>query len=74
MKRTVEDERPIKKLCWPGEYESSLTVDFEGNGIEKIVPYQEFGDSAYVTWFAVYKNGEITQRINAANIDTVVYS
>lgn len=43
------------------------------SGVERIVCYGENGQGAVVPWFAVYKNGEIMARVNAAQIDAVTY-
>jgi len=69
--RIFEDERPIKSILWSGPEEAHYRVGV--GGVEKIEAYQESGDMAYVTWFAVWINGEIANRVNAAYIDTVSY-
>ena len=43
------------------------------NNVEKIYPYHENGQMSYVVWFAIYRDGEISQRVNSAHIDTVMY-
>ena len=42
-------------------------------GVEKIVPYQEVGQMAHVTWFAVYVGGEIRHRVNGTFVDHIRY-
>lgn len=64
-----EDTRPIKSLYWPDD--QNVTVG--KGGVEQIIPYQEMGQMAGVTWFVVYEKGAITYRINAAHIDTILY-
>lgn len=66
MKTMLEDHRPIERIVWTDD--SGFTV---GNqGVEKIEVYCEVND---VPWFAVYRKGAISSRINSAYVDTVAY-
>jgi hypothetical protein len=67
----VDDEREIESIWFPGDTGGSYSV---GRGdIEKIVTYYENGQMAMVPWFAVFRNGKLSQRINAATVMTVNY-
>jgi hypothetical protein len=67
-KRIIEDEREIAYI-WKGE--ASWTVGEWG--ITKIEPYDESGQMACVTWFALWAGDVIKARINAAQIEGVGY-
>ena len=68
-KTILKDERQIKRIIWPnGE---RMTIG--SGGVESITPYGEPGQMAEIIWFAVFRNGRITRRINTAHIDTIVY-
>ncbi len=64
----IEDKREIHAIWFE---------DGDGYSKRKIIPYQEYGDMAMVTWFAVYsldsRSDEIERRVNAAKIACVVY-
>ena len=70
MLKICGDYREIKSIFFPGPGEEHMTV---GKGIDKIVAYQEPGGMGYATWFAVYHNGVIIQRFNAAHVESVAY-
>jgi hypothetical protein len=70
MEIMMNDNRPIKKIWWPDE--SYMEVGH--GGIEKIVAYPEGGDMGYVTWFAVYRDGNLDQRLNSAHIQSIQYA
>ena len=69
MKTIFEDNRPIKSIFWPDE--ANITVGV-GN-VESIVPYYENGQMADVLWLAVYRNGELEQRVNSIFLECVLY-
>jgi hypothetical protein len=71
MKTIINDEREINKIFWPGPEAGWFTVG--ENDIEKIVPYHENGEQAFVVWFAIYKNGVIWQRYNGKFVDGIEY-
>lgn len=66
MKRIVEDARPIKAI----ECATSWLVGCDG--ITKIVPYEEAGHMAPLTWFAIYKGDFLYARVGAS-VDAEVY-
>ena len=43
------------------------------NGVTKIVPYDENGEMATVTWFAVWKGEHLHSRLRAGAMESVVY-
>ena len=69
MEKICKDNSTIKALIFPddsGVYVGKADVD-------KIIAYQETGDMAFVTWFAVSGSGKIISRVNAAHVEMVVY-
>lgn len=60
----MEDGRPISGLRTASRY---VTGD-------EIVPYEERGEMAYVTWFAIYRNFQIVSRVNARHVVEVDYA
>ena len=68
MNKLFDDKRPIEAI-WPGP--DALVVGKDG--VEKIEVYQENGQLAPVAWFAVYKKGVVSHRVNAAHVETVLY-
>lgn len=70
MIRMPEDEREIKAIYGYGEAGCVFIV---GKHCDKIECYNEHGQMEGVPWFAVIKNGVVTHRVNAANIETVSY-
>jgi hypothetical protein len=65
----LEDHRTISRICF-AEGECYTVRRF---GITRIEAYQEPGQSAYVPWFAVYKENEIAYRVNGALVAIVRY-
>ena len=62
----ANEERPISGLYGPnGEWQITVNDDFE-----PIVAYLEDDNSP---WFAVFRKGQINQRINARWVEAVVY-
>ena len=47
--------------------------EIDCGGVTDIVPYMEPGQGAYVPWFAVFEDGQITARVNAAYVSQVTY-
>ena len=52
-------------------YPDNSVVESGCNGIEKITVVMEYGQRAGVPWFAVWRNGKIDQKHNAAHIACV---
>ena len=69
MEKICEDNSTIKTLIFPDD--SGVYVG-QGN-VDEIIAYQETGDMAFVTWFAVSGGGKIISRVNAAHVEMVVY-
>ena len=67
-----DDSREIKKILFDDE--SCLGISENEGGYEKIVPYSENGEMASVVWFAVFKDGKISQRINSKYVFSVIYT
>lgn len=61
------EDQEVEGLFWPDG--SSIKVD--KNGIEKITVIMEYGQMAGVPWFAVWKDGKIVSKHNAAFIESV---
>lgn len=57
----------LKAIYWPDGGEAEVGK----HGVEKIVVVMECGQMAGVPWFAVWRNGEINQKFNAAHTDGV---
>ena len=64
IKKIFEDEREIKGI-YSDEGREGWTV---GKTVTKIIPYQENGEMAPITWLAVYKNENIIVRIAARGV------
>lgn len=60
--RILQDKRPIKGIYWEG-----WSAEVGDRGVTKIVPYEETGEMAMVTWFAIYAGDEIFMRYSAKN-------
>jgi hypothetical protein len=67
--KMINDQRPIKALYYLDD--SSFTVGV--SGIEKIEPYEENGEQAPVTWFEIWRNGAVSERVNAKYVSVVQY-
>lgn len=69
IKKIFEDEREIESIHGEfGHYHiNQQFTHASGNLIEKIIAYKEYGPLGFVPFLAVYLNGEIKFRINAAN-------
>ena len=61
--KTMDDKRSISGL---------LTTTHFISG-ETIIPYEETGEGAYIAWFAIYENGEITRRVNSKYVIEIIY-
>lgn len=66
MNRIIDDDRPIKSIIF--EDDSVFQVDI--GGIDSIVAYEE---NDMVTWFLIYKSGEVTQRVSGRYVAVVSY-
>lgn len=40
----------------------------------QIIPYQETGEMAYVTWFAIYDGDDIVMRVNVSHVAHIEYA
>jgi hypothetical protein len=70
MHRVMEDDRPIDCISLNPEGFFKVGV----LGTEKIEAYGEAGEMAQVPWFAVWKDGVISQRVNGKYVDCVTYA
>ena len=72
--KLIDDPRPIH---WAESASSrcqgELGAAVGGDGVTRIVPYEENGQMAPVTWLAVYKGDEIVARLNAAEMAKIQY-
>jgi hypothetical protein len=69
----LDDKRPIKMI---GGTEDGMPWAWEApRTCERIEVYGEWGTSGVglTPWFAIYKDGEISQRINSAFVESVTY-
>lgn len=73
MKTIIEDKREIETITFPDGDEYTI-VGHKDWSVDKIVPYHENGEMAKHVWFAIYKNGEIKNRVNSSHVDTVCYN
>jgi len=69
VKDMLHDSRTIQAI-WVEEGEGWSI----GKTVDKIEVYKEPGQEAYVPWFAIWKDGEIEMRVNAARLESVVYA
>lgn len=67
--KIVEDNREIESIVLESPYSFSVG---EG-GIESIKPYQENGEMAAITWFAVYAADKIIARVSSRYVVAVYY-
>jgi hypothetical protein len=58
-----EDDREISKI-----FKDWFMITVGENGVTKIIPYHEYGQMAYVTWFAIYKGDFLWTRIDSAGL------
>lgn len=67
--KITKDERTIYSIVL------SDNSTFEiGTNIDEIWAYDEWGEMAYVPWFALIKNGNVRERINGAYVRAVRYA
>ena len=71
MKDTLHDEREIDSIWYPGDRDENYAVG--RHGVEKIEPYGEPGQGARVPWFAIWIDGRVVARVNAAMLREVCY-
>ncbi len=75
MDKIIDDTRAIKRITLEGE-DSFYEV---GSTVGKIVPYEENGEMAAITWFAIYSRENkpypisIIARVNSKFVDSVCY-
>ena len=68
--RSIEDESTIRKLVLPaGIVYTASAIDY----YTSIKVYEENGQMASVTWFALYRGGMLIKRINGAYVIEVEY-
>lgn len=67
------DTRRIKGLFFPSSENFEPRIIVNGNDITKIEVYEEYGPGDFYPWFAVYNGDEITQRVNAVYVESVIY-
>lgn len=65
------DDRPIAILSTPNSV-SRYTVG-DSTGVDKILPYEENGECAPVTWFKIISNGVVVARVNGKYVDEILY-
>jgi len=70
MKKLVEDNREIAVLVFSGDVPA---FEVGKHGVTKIEAYEEFGQGNYVPWFAVWIDGKLHARVNAAAVASVIY-
>lgn len=66
IKTIAEDTREIEAIYWDDESDSQFNVG--RFGVEKIVAYAETGEYSFVPFLAIYKEGEIWQRVSALKV------
>lgn len=67
--KVIEDKRKIRQLGF--DYGEPITVG--KNDVTEIKPYNENGEMAHVTWFAIVKNDEVVEKINGKYVFSVSY-
>lgn len=67
MDGIMSDEKRIKLLVLD---DGTLIENYPDMSI---IPYDENGQMAAVVWFRVEKNGDVTQRINGAYVQQIIY-
>jgi len=67
----LHDTRAIDSIWLPGKEQVNWTVG--QGGVSRIEVYGEPGQRALTPWFAIWIDGEIRVRVNAAAVETVVY-
>jgi hypothetical protein len=65
----IDDKRKIKCLVFEDETE----IKAGGLICDEIIPYQENGEMAPITWFACYRDSILIQRVNSKYIALVTY-
>jgi len=83
IKQIIDDTRNIKRITFPDYNQEGsfyeVGMNLAGKKISKILPYEENGDMAIITYFAIYFDdneviGEkIAYRINGRFVDTIQY-
>lgn len=71
MKKIIEDKRPIKRLYIKGN--TCYSIIAGGEFCDSIEAYEENGELAPVTWFAIIKDGIVAFRINGHYVQEVSY-
>ena len=72
LEQIENDKRPIQMVWSVGPEELGATVG--QSGVTRIEPYQENGQMAAVTWFAVYKGDFLAARLNGAYMAEINYA
>lgn len=70
--KMLQDTRTIESIWLSAEKDLNWTI--EQHEVDKIEVYGEPGQGAMVPWFAIWIGGKIRVRVNAARIESVVYT
>ena len=62
------DGRPIGRLVLNNHF---YTIG--ERGVEKIIPYEEYGEMAPVTWYQIWVEGRMEARVNGKYVVAVEY-
>lgn len=68
------DKRPIQMVWSVGSEDEMIGATVGRGGVTRIEPYNENGQMAAVTWFAVYKGDFLTARLNGACMAEITYA
>ena len=55
-------------------WEENFGASVGQRGVTKIVPYEENGQGATVTWLAVFKGDHLAARLNCAHLVEITYA
>ena len=68
MDKIFKEGQEVNKIVWPDDSEISILME----RCDKITVIRENGQMAGVPWFAVWEDGKITSKHNAAHIASVI--
>ena len=77
MKELLKDERIIKAIwgqCGDEAWGYAILAGGVAIVCDKIECYGEPGEYCYKPWFAIWKDGKVTARVNANFVSEVIYN
>jgi len=70
--KMLQDTRVIESIWLSARYDLNWTIG--KSKVDKIEVYGEPSQGAFVPWFAIWIDGEVRVRVNAAKIESIVYA